>query len=357
MGNKILFCVVYLLCAVLLITPGMLPASSRPPMPAGQSGIDTAEQTSGAQGESLPVDIEWQSEPTTQQVPIPPEPTVSVYLSAEGIADEMTWEEYLTCVLMAEVPHTFHEEALKAQAVAARTYCLYRVRYGDTHADTDAGICTDHTHCMAYLSKEDAKARWGEENASQIYDLIFAAVKATAGEYLEWEGKPIAAVFHSSSAGKTENAEDVWGSPYPYLISVDSPEEQDVRQVSVPLTELNQTLKTRGTPDYSSSLWSEKNKVSLSFTESGRVKTFAMNGYSIKGTALRSALGLRSTSFDVEIKEEAAVFTVRGYGHGVGMSQHGADAMAKQGADYKEILAHYYQGAELVSQSVQEAEA
>jgi stage II sporulation protein D len=197
---------------------------------------------------------------------------------------------------------------------------------------------------MAYISEEEAADRWGEENAGVIYETIRAAVKATEGEYLSYEGLPIAALFHSCSVGKTENASQVWGREYPYLISVSSGEEARITQVKVPLARLNEILQSQGDPDFSSALWNDSNQISLSFTNTGRVSTLALNGYCMKATLLRIALGLRSTDFTVEIQGNEAVFTVRGSGHGVGMSQYGAEAMAKSGADYREILLHYYSG-------------
>lgn len=288
------------------------------------------------------------SPPTLPEPSAPEEQTISVYLAAEEQTVEMDLEEYIVHTVMAEVPHTFPIEALKAQAVAARTYCLYRIELGGKHAGGDAGICTDYAHCMAYLSDEEAIERWGEENANTIRETIAEAVEATRGQVLTHRGKLIAALFHASSTGKTENAENVWGNPYPYLLAVDTPEEPRISERRVPLSDLMAVMKTAGEPDFSSVLF-EKKGISLSFNSTGRIERLTVNGYTIKGTVLRSKLSLRSTDFTAELCEDGqtVLFTVTGNGHGIGMSQYGADAMAKNGADYREILEHYYTGIEI----------
>lgn len=352
MGNKLLFGVVYVLCALLLISPGVLSDASAMKPPAVETdewGTGSSESNSATQDGITDAGMtEKESETSgTWGGQAASAGVVSVYLAKEQRTMEMEMDAYITQVVMAEVPYTFSSEALKAQAVAARTYCLYRMQMGVGHGDTEAEICTDYTHCMAFFSEEEAAERWGEDTAKTIHDTVYEAVKATSGEYLTYQGRVIAALFHASSTGRTESAENVWGSAYPYLVSVQSPEEPRISEVKTTVAALTELMKEKGEPDFSAELWGEENKIKLSFNNTGRIAKLSLNGYSIKGTVLRSALGLRSTDFSPEVQGDEVIFTVTGYGHGIGMSQYGAEAMAQSGADYREILAHYYTGTEL----------
>ena len=258
----------------------------------------------------------------------------------------MTMEDYLMGVTAAEMPASFAEEALKAQAVAARTYTLYKLISGGNHGDT-ADICTDSTCCQAYISQEAARSRWGEQ-ADALEEKIRTAVTDTDGEAILYGGVPILAVFHSSSAGLTRAAGQVWQNDLPYLQPVDSPEAsasipnyysrgdfspETIREkllARIPAADLAGDQKT----------WL-KNAVRDS---AGSVETVEVGGVAVKGSTVRAALGLRSACFEWELQDGRFVFYVTGHGHGVGLSQYGANAMAEVGADYKTILTHYYTG-------------
>ena len=260
--------------------------------------------------------------------------------------EEMELGTYLVGVVRAEMPASFAPEALKAQAVAARTYTIYKIQSGGNHG-TEADICTDSTCCQAYIGEERARANWGKDG--DTYEKkIEEAVSATDGETILYGGVPILAVFHSSSAGVTRAAGQVWLSDLPYLQGVDSPEEGDAIPNSYSRAEFTaaeareKLLAAFPEADLSGPVsgWL-KNAVTDS---AGSVETVEVGGVTVKGTQVRAALGLRSACFEWEAQGEKLVFYVTGYGHGVGLSQYGANRMADGGADYKEILTHYYTG-------------
>lgn len=256
-------------------------------------------------------------------------------------------EEYLCGVLAAEMPASFPAEALKAQAVAARTYA--RSAAG-AHKHGAAAVCADPACCQAWLSEEARRARWGadfETNEARIR----AAVEATAGQILCYAGEPVFAAYHSSSAGATEDCGAVWNAR-PYLVSVPSPETAaDVPNYVSELrcwpTDFRDTLLSlRPEADFSGPMsgWIG----ALTPDASGRVAEATLGGVSFTGVELRRLFSLRSTAFTLRYEGGLFVFTVTGFGHGVGMSQYGAKVLAEQGEDYAEILAHYYPGTELV---------
>ena len=260
--------------------------------------------------------------------------------------EEMTLGEYLVGVVRAEMPASFEIEALKAQATAARTYTLYKIQSGGNHGET-ADICTDSTCCQAYISEENARNNWGDQ-ADAYEAKVEEAVRQTDGETILYGGVPILAVFHSSSAGQTRSSGEVWVSSLPYLQAVTSPEPSDnipnyYSRAEFTAEEFREKfLASYPEADLSGDMagWL-KNAVTDS---AGSVRTVDVGGVTVKGSTLRSVLGLRSACFEWEIEDEKLVFFVTGYGHGVGMSQYGANQMAKEGADYKEILTHYYTG-------------
>ncbi|MBR2716123.1 MAG: stage II sporulation protein D [Oscillospiraceae bacterium] len=247
----------------------------------------------------------------------------------------MTMAEYLPGAVAAEMPVSFGPEALKAQAVAARTYVLASRR----HSDGD--ICTDSGCCIAWLSPEERRALWGADYPACLRSVT-EAVTATDGQYLTYGGEAIQAVFHASSAGATEDSAAIW-APQPYLVSVESPETAEtvpglISTANFSPGELRTLLglETDEPPETWSPLTEPDN--------AGRVKTLHIGGRSLTGAYVRSALGLRSTDFSVSYADGAFVFTVAGYGHGVGMSQYGAMLLAGQGWSYDRILEHYYPG-------------
>ena len=259
---------------------------------------------------------------------------------------QMNMGEYLVGVVRAEMPASFEPEALKAQAVAARTYTLYKLQTGGNHGDT-ADICTDHTCCQAYAGEESARANWGE-NADRYEAKVEAAVRDTDGEAILYGGVPILAVFHSSSPGLTRAAGEVWVNDLPYLQAVSSPEAGDrvpnyYSRVEFTEDELRAKLLAAFPEADLSGGMADWLKAPAA-DSAGTVGTVDLGGVTVKGTQVRSALGLRSACFTWEAQEGKMVFFVTGYGHGVGLSQYGANAMAAAGADYREILTHYYTG-------------
>ena len=253
----------------------------------------------------------------------------------------VTMAEYLPGVIRAEMSPTFEAEALKAQAVAERTYICYQMTKGAKSAHPDADVCDDAACCSAYLSEQDARQKWGE-SFEAYEEKVQAAVAATDGVIMLYGGEPIMAVFHSSSAGKTASCDDVWSAELPYLVSVESPETADsvpnyysVRTFS--RDEFKQIF-TASHPDADfSGVWvSDRLENS-----SGRVERITVGGVSVTGGEMRSLYGLRSTCFTVETGDDVT-FHVTGYGHGVGMSQYGARELAKEGKTWQEILQWYY---------------
>ena len=260
---------------------------------------------------------------------------------------DMPLEEYLLGVLAAEMPASFEYEALKAQAVAARTYTLYCAASGK---HSDARVCTDFACCQAWKNEAQMQADWGE-SFEKYRDKLSRALKDTAGEYLAYQGEPVFSAFHSSSAGKTESCGAIW-SELPYLVSVDSPEDEgDVpgyisRLELSPLDFRDTLLHAAPEADFSGEEYTWIGETV--YEESGRVDSVLLGNHLFSGTELRQLFALRSTAFTLEYTGQSFLFTVTGYGHGVGMSQYGANVMAREGADYTAILAHYYPGTVLL---------
>lgn len=258
----------------------------------------------------------------------------------DGTVEEMDMDTYLVGVVLAEMPAYFETEALKAQAVVARTYTQKAYVTGGKHAD--GSVCTKSTCCQAYTTEADYLARGGSrENVDKVRD----AVLATSGYVLTYGGTLIEATYFSCSGGSTEDAAAVWGTDFPYLRAVDSPGEEEAAHYTDTETftaaEFQKALGV--TLSGSPSGWLG----AVTYTAGGGVDTMVIGGTEYSGTRLRSLLGLRSTAFTMTASGDAITVTTRGYGHRVGMSQYGADAMAVTGSSYVEILEHYYQGAVL----------
>lgn len=264
-----------------------------------------------------------------------PEDTLSVLLSAGE--QSLGWEEYLTGVVLAEMPADFHPEALKAQAVVARTFAAKRMESG-RHA---GAVCADPACCQGYVSAEEYLHSGGQAEA---VEKVERAVSAVSGQVLTYDGALIDATYFSCSGGTTEAAVEVWGSDVPYLQSVESPGEELAEHysdsVAFSAQELSQRLGVTLTGDPGT--WF----TSTTYTQGGGVDTVVIGGMRFTGKELRTLLGLRSTVFAVEVGDQIR-FRTKGYGHRVGMSQYGAQAMALEGADHAAILAHYYPGTEL----------
>ncbi len=250
--------------------------------------------------------------------------------------------DYIFGVVAAEMPALYAPEALKAQAVAAYTFAYTKSL---ANKDKDYDITTDFTIDQAYISREKARQRWG--SSADMYEAkIDNAVKSVIGEIITYNNKPITAVYHAISSGKTEKAEDIWGSRVAYLQSVDSSwdKKSDNYKSSVTFTidEVKEKLLVGDFDGKKSAIIGKAEK-----TDGGSVKTIKLFGKSFTGAEIRERLDLRSSNFTVKIKDDKMVFTVIGYGHGVGMSQNGADFMAKDGKTYRQILTHYYKGVKI----------
>ena len=260
--------------------------------------------------------------------------TVSVLIGEQ--LKTMDLEEYLTGVLLGELPAEFHPEAKKAQAVVARTYTLRTVLFKDKHP---GAVCTDFACCQGYCSPDAYIAAGGSETA---VSSAREAVQATEGLVLTYRGELIDATYFSCSGGQTEDAVAVWGADIPYLQSVPSPGEEQATHYSDSVVftpqqfqqALGRTLS--GQPEN----WIG----AVIYTQGGGVGTMYIGGQAYSGTQLRSLLGLRSTAFSVSVSQGLLTVTTKGFGHRVGMSQYGAEAMAQEGNAYREILQHYYAG-------------
>lgn len=263
-------------------------------------------------------------------------------------------EEYVAGVVAAEMPASFAPEALKAQAVVARTYAVARMRlFGGQgcKGHPEADVCGDPADGQAWVSQEALRRRWGELRYSANWRKVRAAVTQTRGVIVVYANRPIDAVFHAASGGRTEDAERVWGQAVPYLRSVASPGERAARyegarvtftladlaaRTGVPLSEI-ETLKRQGKPAMAI----------LERTPSGRVDRLRIGREVFTGKDVRKALGLNSTLFSLRVSGNLLEVNTKGYGHGVGMSQYGADALARQGMDFRGIVRHYYRGVQL----------
>ena len=277
---------------------------------------------------------------------LPREGDITITALINGDIKEYNLEEYLFGVVAAEMPASFHKEALKAQAVAARTYIVNKMRTGDSDHD-EADVCADSTHCKAYLTDEQIKEKHGDNWIREYSGKIKSAIEETNGEIAVWGGEPIEAVFHSSGSGVTENAKDVWGGDVPYLVSVESPGDVHsptfLNDVTVSFESFSEKIKEHAGGDVSPYIGD------ISRNESGSVKTIDLGGALFDGVKVREIFSLPSTNFTVSAGENEFVFHCRGKGHGVGMSQYGAEYFAKQGMEYKDILKKYYTGIDVVN--------
>jgi len=262
---------------------------------------------------------------------------ISVLIDDDSVV-QIPLEEYVLSVVLSEMPASFETEALKAQAVVARTYALRRVERGGKHVN--ASVCTHSSCCQGFVAVEDYIADGGKQtNVEKIKD----AVLGTAGLVLVYNGELIDATYFSCSGGVTEDAEAVWGREVPYLKSVPSPGEESA-------THYVDTVQF-STDEFLKKLELEKGQAikicNLVHTEGGGVARVDICGKTYSGTQLRKLLKLRSTSFYITSVGKTVTITTKGYGHRVGLSQYGADAMAVGGASFEQILMHYYSGVEL----------
>ena len=277
--------------------------------------------------------------------------TLKVLDITTGQVEEISAYDYVVGAVCAEMPATFEPEALKAQAVAAYTYAVRQAKKAEIAPDSELGgayFSNDSSKYQAYFTENQAEQYYGK-NFEKYYKKIQSAVSEVEGEYMVYEDEPIIAAFHSVSPGKTESAENVWGNNIPYLTAVES--EYDTKSPNFyetsefteqKMKELLETaFKDIKLPDKPAE-WFKNEKVS----DSGTVISIKAGDKKLSGQEIRSALSLRSAAFEIEFDDSFKI-TVKGCGHGVGMSQYGANEMAKTGDNYKEILTHYYKGIEI----------
>lgn len=262
--------------------------------------------------------------------------------------EEVPLDKYLCNVVSAEMPADYEKEALKAQAIVARTYTIYKIQ-NKKHENAD--ICDDSSCCQAWVSKETRLSRWDEDKRESNWQKIEECVNETKGKIITYEGKPINAFFHANSGGKTEIPVNVWGGTgYPYLQVVETAGEEGYDQyeseVSLTKEELIDKLETKYS-DISIDFNNQDDIKILEYTNSGRVKTVKFGNHNLSGVEARTLLGLRSTNFEISRDGDNIKFTVKGYGHGVGMSQTGADSLAKEGKNCFDIINHFYIGVQI----------
>lgn len=264
-----------------------------------------------------------------------------IKIKNSGEIKKISATDYIIGVLAGEMSPLNETEALKAQAVAAYSFALYRKGKAGSR-DYDLTDTPDTDQC--FIETEKLKEKWGE-NYDKYYETLKNVVNSVKGEYLSFGGKPALAVYHAISSGKTENASDIWGGDYPYLKSVESIGDKlspnFLSEASFSKEELYEKLKDLNQSGEGEAFSKEER------TKAGAVKSIEYFGKKVKGSQIQAALSLKSSNFSVEFKDDVYYFSVKGYGHGVGMSQTGAQYLAKQGSTYKEILFHYYGGCEL----------
>lgn len=324
--KKPIFIFVSLLVLLVIVVPSLLvlPYHAETKQPATGKEIDS---TAASASNVLPT--------VTSNV------EVAVYRSKQKTVEHVPLEDYVVGVVAAEMPSDFEMEALKAQALTARTFVVKRMINGAV-LPNKADV-TDTVDTQVYFSLADLKKQWGQSYDAKI-ERIQKAVRATAGQVLTFDGQPITASFFSTSNGYTENSEDYWGNPTPYLKSVDSPWDKNtpkfLGEQKINVADFEKKLGVKVLANGKVGNITER-------TSGQRVKTVSFNGKQLSGREVREKLGLRSSDFTWKQEGSQIVVTTKGYGHGVGMSQYGANGMAKEGKSYKDIVQHYYKGIEI----------
>lgn len=297
------------------------------------------EKASGKLGE----DLEKNQQPEAQKATADSAVEVAVYRTAHEKIENLPLEEYLVGVVASEMPANFHEEALKAQALAARTYIVKQLLSDDRIGLPEGAEVTDTEMHQVYKNNEELKKAWGIDYSWRL-KKVQDAVRATAGQILTFEGQPITATYFSTSNGYTENSEDYWPNVFPYLRSVDSPWDEKSPKFSDQLVmSINDFEKKLGVK------LADRSSVGkiVARTTGKRVGKVEIGGKLLTGKEVREKLNLRSSDFTWYLKGDNIVISTKGYGHGVGMSQYGANGMAEEGKTYQEIVKHYYQGVEI----------
>lgn len=286
----------------------------------------------------LPALITYCSSHSSQQTETVPESELAMPEIIRPSSGE--FEDYIKGVVAAEMPALFQQEALKAQAVSARTYAVRKMQ---ENATTEV----PYNIGQAYITIDEMKQKWGNNFAS-YYNKISAAVDATKGEIMTYQNEPILAVFHAQSSGKTESAENVWSQSVPYLQSVESIVDENAPDFEKTVSFTYDEIIKKFTEKYNDFHLQKENMpqqiIIKSRSDAGYVQQIQIGNQTFTGKEVRETLGLRSANFTISIENDTLFFTTKGYGHGAGMSQYGAEFMAQQGKTYHEILQHYYTG-------------
>lgn len=277
---------------------------------------------------------------------------ITLYHTKDNTTETIPIDEYLLGVVAAEMPASYEQEALKAQAIVARTYTIYTILHND-HKHDLADICDDSSCCQAWISKMDRFANWEEEERDENWKKIESAVYETKGKIITYNGEPINAFFHANSGGKTEEVSNVWGgTDLPYLKSVETSGEDAYTQYNSQVTFSKEEFESRlkqAYPEFQIDYHEEDCIKIREYTNGNRVKTVKFGNTFLSGVEVRKILGLKSANFNCTIGENEITFSVKGYGHGVGMSQTGADSLAKEGKNSDEIIQHFYTNVEIVN--------
>ncbi|WP_100374169.1 stage II sporulation protein D [Bacillus sp. FJAT-45037] len=325
---KRLLIIATILCTVVLILPTMM-------VLIGDNSTPT----------SIPIPDAAATESNQVTYETDSDVAIQVFRSKQEIVEEIPIEKYVAGVVASEMHATFEMEALKAQALTARTYIVRQMLHpGDVELPGEAMVTDTVTH-QVYQSEAELREKWGSE-FDLYYKRIQDAVLQTKGQVLTYEDEPITAAFFSTSNGYTENSEDYWPNPIPYLRSVESPWDQTSPRFTaekvVPVAEVEQKLGVSLSQDGSVGAITDR-------TDGGRVAKVVVGGKEFSGRDIRDKLALDSSDFDWQQQGSNVVIQTRGWGHGVGMSQYGADGMAKEGKNYQDIVHHYYQGVSIQS--------
>ncbi|MFC3886441.1 stage II sporulation protein D [Bacillus songklensis] len=301
--------------------------------------IPFADKTSGQLGEEL------RTAEAKTEAPSGPTVEVAVYRTKTKQIEKVPLEDYVLGVVAAEMPAEFELEALKAQSLAARTYIVKQLLSNSDPSVPKGANVTDTVLHQVYYNEEDLKKVWGRDYEWKI-EKVRKAVSETNGKILTYENTPITAAFFSTSNGYTENSEAYWPNSVPYLKSVASPwDKQSPKyfdQMVIDVHDFEKKLGVRLSGN------GTLGKV-VARTPGKRIELVSINGKELSGKEIREKLDLRSTDFTWERKGSQIIITTKGYGHGIGMSQYGANGMATEGKNYQDIVTYYYQGATVSS--------
>jgi len=278
-------------------------------------------------------------------------PTIKIYNHKKGVVESMNLETYLYGVLAGEMSPKFDIEALKSQSIAARTFVMYKKDNPSASGHKTSIVCTDYTHCQEYKSYEELKDTKGIDWINNYYDKIKQAVDETKGQILTYNNKPILPLYFSTSSGKTENSEEVFSTKHSYLQSVNSPYDHESPKYTSQVIISKLKFINIITSNYSGTNLTlnnlEKQVSIISNNTGGSVDKIKIGDKQITGTNMRSLFNLNSANFEIKFDEDNIIFNVKGYGHGVGMSQWGAEGMAQEGFSCYDILKHYYTGVDI----------